>query len=276
MHMMAGKAAGARGKKTRTVRRPARPAPPIAAETGRASKGDSGGDDLELLEVEMTKPKPSANLGIGCEAYAGGTGVQVTDLAPSALAAKCGVLYVGDVLVSINGETISDVNDALAKLKAASSRVAVEVLCTTAAQLALTPPHVMDTILSMRLLASEKQYLVRWSPSERRTWATLDQIMGQGAEASEMWEHFEVSATLAAASPLTVTLTLTLTLTTALTGDVREDRGGAQARPARLWCRAGQQLRRGRLSRLERLGQAAAARCHRRPRWRASQRAVPR
>ena len=72
-------------------------------------------------------------------------------------------------------------------MRACESRVVLDVLCTTDAQLALSPPHVMDTILSVRLHGEEKEYLVRWSPSERRTWATLEQLLAAGA--NEMWER---------------------------------------------------------------------------------------
>ena len=84
----------------------------------------------------------------------------------------------------MNGEAVSEPTEAADKLRAAPSRVAIDVLCTTPAQLTLSPPHVMDTILSLRLHGSEKEYLVRWSPSARRTWASLNELMA--ADASDM------------------------------------------------------------------------------------------
>ena len=73
--------------------------------------------------------------------------------------------------------------------RASAKRVAIDVLCTTAATLAALAPYVMDTILSVRLRGDIKEYLVRWSPSARRTWASLDELMG--ADGMEMWEHFD-------------------------------------------------------------------------------------
>ena len=37
--------------------------------------------------------------------------------------------------------------------------------------------------------AARKEYLLKWTPSARRTWGTLEQLVELGAQA--MWEHFE-------------------------------------------------------------------------------------
>ena len=81
LKMMTGKAAGARGKKSRTVRPKRQAAVPDASA-------------LEALEVEILKPTPSATLGITCEPNPAGVGVVVSELQPSALAAKvCAHFY---------------------------------------------------------------------------------------------------------------------------------------------------------------------------------------
>ena len=179
--MIAGKAAGARGKKTRTVRPSVRPSvhPPAISEADAPTAAPHPTPPppaasapppppLELLEVEISRPSAGALLGIGCEdadesdaGGAGGVGVVIAELAPTGLAAKAGVVYVGDRIVHVNGVSVHDASGATEQLRAAPERVLIDVLCTTDAQLALQPPHVMDTILSVRLHNAEKEYLVR-------------------------------------------------------------------------------------------------------------------
>ena len=203
LNMMAGKAAGARGKKARTVRKPRAaddeaattdtPSNPLFAAAAESGAASSVPDALELLEVEIMKPSQTSILGIACDPHPDQIGVVVCEMLPTGLAAKSGLVYVGDVVVHVGGQHVSEPTDAAKKMRACEGTVALDVLCTTPAQLALDPPHVMDTILSLRLMASEKQYLVRWSPSERRTWATLDELMACGGR--EMYEHFEATCT---------------------------------------------------------------------------------
>ena len=73
--------------------------------------------------------------------------------------------------------------------------VAIDVLCTTEAQLSLSPPHAIDSILSMRPKAGVKEYLVRWSPSGRRTWAPLPALLAMPGEMQEMHARFERECT---------------------------------------------------------------------------------
>ena len=143
-------------------------------------------EPVELLEVDINKPSAGAALGIVCEPNpSGGAGAVVSELLPSAIGAKSGVIYVGDVIASVNGVAIADAAHALSLLRTEALTVTVEIVCTTGAQQRLSPPHVMDTILSLRLNAQQKEYLVRWSPSERRTWATLTELME--SENTDMW-----------------------------------------------------------------------------------------
>ncbi|KAL1500184.1 hypothetical protein AB1Y20_012853 [Prymnesium parvum] len=146
---------------------------------------------LQVLEVEILRPSDDAPLGISCAPDAAGLGARVCALAEGMVAAKAGTLFVGDVIVSVNGAAVGGPRECEAALQCRGARVAIEVVLSSAAQLALSPPHVMSAILSVRLHLGAKQYLVQWSPSQRRTWATLEELFAAGS--AQMWEHFDRS-----------------------------------------------------------------------------------
>ena len=56
------------------------------------------------------KPKAGAMLGVAVEKPDDGVGVPgavlVSELAPSGAAAKSGVLFVGDLIIAVNGESV--------------------------------------------------------------------------------------------------------------------------------------------------------------------------
>ena len=144
---------------------------------------------VDILDVEVFKPEQTSILGVTCDPKSDGAGVVVTALNPNGLASKAGVLYVGDNILSVNGTKVSDEKMTAKMLREASGAIKIGVACSTAAQLNLNPPHAMEAITSVRVSAVQKEYLVKWAPSNRRTWATVQDLMEAGCE--EMWEHFE-------------------------------------------------------------------------------------
>ena len=184
---MAARTGGPRGKKARTKPRAGvvREALPEVAVAPAAPPPAA----VDILDVEVFKPEQTSILGVTCDPKSDGAGVVVTALNPNGLASKAGVLYVGDNILSVNGTKVSDEKMTAKMLREASGAIKIGVACSTAAQLRLNPPHAMEGITSVRVSAVQKEYLVKWAPSNRRTWATVQDLMEAGCE--EMWEHFE-------------------------------------------------------------------------------------
>ena len=184
---MAARTGGPRGKKARTKPRAGvvREALPEVAVAPAAPPPAA----VDTLDVEVFKPEQTSILGVTCDPKSDGAGVVVTALNPNGLASKAGVLYVGDNILSVNGTKVSDEKMTAKMLREASGAIKIGVACSTAAQLNLNPPHAMEAITSVRVSAVQKEYLVKWAPSNRRTWATVQDLMEAGCE--EMWEHFE-------------------------------------------------------------------------------------
>ena len=60
---------------------------------------------MQAVTVTLTKPDPTARLGVVLAAYASEPHPQIQDVTPGGLAAESGQLRKKDVIVSINGST---------------------------------------------------------------------------------------------------------------------------------------------------------------------------
>ena len=178
--------AGSRGRRARSN----------CSKGSRSRAGTSSGEDaaeLQYLEVEIVRPTPSSTLGITCDpAHAGDGSVVVSALADGGVAARSGALFVGDTICTVCGTAVTDPVQCARLLRGSGERVTLEVVLSTQALLSLVPPAVPSVILSTRPQAGGRQYLVRWSPSDRRTWAKPEELV-RCPGGAEMCSHFESS-----------------------------------------------------------------------------------